>query len=108
LVYIWQNNKVRIYKRQSGSFLINGYVKWTAAPDTPSTLYTPDLQKMHRGIQKSVSLATIAEALWARQVVLGADGSVIGEKATYSWILSTTLDVIVADARGGGFLPPPA
>jgi hypothetical protein len=50
----------------------------------------------------------IAEALWNGQAVLGTDGSVIGQKATYSWILSTTSDVIVVDARGGGFLPPPA
>jgi hypothetical protein len=63
---------------------------------------------MHRGIQTSVPLSTIAEALWAGQAVLGTDGSVIGQKATYSWILSTTLDVIIADACGGGFLPPPA
>jgi hypothetical protein len=63
---------------------------------------------MHRGIQTSVFLATIAEALWAGQAVLGTDDSVIKQKATYSWILSTTLDVIVADAHGGGFLPLPA
>jgi hypothetical protein len=63
---------------------------------------------MHHGIQTSVPLATIAEALWRGQAVLGMDGSVIGQKATYSWILSTMSEVIVADARGGGFLSPPA
>jgi hypothetical protein len=63
---------------------------------------------MHHRIQTSVSLTTIAEALWAGQAVLGMDGSAIGQQATYSWILSTTLDIIVADARGRGFLPPPA
>ena len=93
---------------QSGSFIINGYVKWIAAPVTPPALYNPDLQTIHRGTQTSVPLAQIAEALWNGQAVLGTDGSVIGQKATYSWILSTTSDVIVADARGGGFLPPPA
>jgi hypothetical protein len=93
---------------QSGNFIINGYVKWIAAPVTPPALYNPDLQTMHRGTQTSVPLAQIAEALWNGQAVLGTDGSVIGQKATYSWILSTTLDVIVVDARGGGFLPPPA
>jgi hypothetical protein len=40
--------------------------------------------------------------------VLGTDGSVLKQKAMYSWILSMTSDVIVADARGGGCLPPPA
>jgi hypothetical protein len=52
---------------------------------------------------------TIAEAIWEGQVILGTDGSVIGQKRTYSWILSTTtLDAIVVDAHDGGFLPPPA
>jgi hypothetical protein len=63
---------------------------------------------MHRGIQMSVSLATMAKALWEGQAVLGTDGSVLEQKATYSWIVSTTLDVIFADARGGGCLPLPA
>jgi hypothetical protein len=55
-----------------------------------------------------LSLATTAEALWAGQAVLGMDGSVVGQKATYSWTLTTTSEVVVVDARGGGFLPPPA
>jgi hypothetical protein len=64
---------------------------------------------MHHGIHTSISIATIAEALWEAQAILGGmDSSVIRQKATYSWILSTTLVVIVADAHGGGFLPPPA
>jgi hypothetical protein len=63
---------------------------------------------MHHGIHTSVSLSTIVKALWEGESILGTDGSVIGQKATYSWILSITLDIIVVDARGGGFLPPPA
>jgi hypothetical protein len=93
---------------QSGHFLINSYMKWTKAPAISSTIYTPDLQQMHHEILTSVPLATIAAALWEGQAILGTDGSVIEQKATYSWIISTTLDAIVADAHGGGFLPPPA
>lgn len=40
----------------------------------------------------------MAKALWEGQVMLGTNGSVIENKDTYSWILSTTLDVLVADA----------
>jgi hypothetical protein len=84
-------------------------VNWTEAPDTSPTIYTPDLQIMIHGIYTSVSLATTAKAIWEGQAILGTDGgSVIGQKATYSWILSTTSDVIVADARSRGFLPSPA
>jgi len=60
---------------------------------------------MNRGICSRVPLHIIAQAIWEGQAILGTDGSVTGDVATYSWVLSTDYNDINADVKGGGFLP---
>jgi hypothetical protein len=48
----------------------------------------------------------IAQAIRDGQAILGTDGSVTDDIATYSWVLSLTTTNVTADVKGGGFLPP--
>jgi hypothetical protein len=63
---------------------------------------------MNRGVQTDIPRSIIAQAIWDGLAILGTDGSVKNETASYSWILSTTTDNINPDVLGGGLLPPPA
>jgi hypothetical protein len=56
----------------------------------------------------NIPRSVIAQAIWDGLAILGTDGSVKGDTATYSWILSTTIDTINPDVTGGGLLPSPA
>ena len=76
-------------------------------PSHPPAQQT-ELQLMHQGVHTNIPHLIIAQAIWDGLAILGTDGSVKNETATYSWILSTTTDTINPDVIGGGLLPPPA
>ena len=63
---------------------------------------------MNRGIISTTPDAIVAQAIWDGQAIMGTDGSVKGDIATYSWVISTTSNTIGADIQGGGYLPPTA
>ena len=60
---------------------------------------------MNRGIITNTPLAIIAQAIWDGHAIMGTDGSVTEDLATYSWIIFTTNYDINADVKGGGFFP---
>ena len=92
---------------QSGLFVISGFAPMTPPlPTTPEQLI--EMSLMNRGTQTTTPEAIVAQAIWDGQAIMGTDGSVKDEVATYSWIISTTTDEIGADVKGGGFLPPTA
>lgn len=64
--------------------------------------------RLHHGVNANTPLSTVARAIWDGTAILGTDSSVYNNKATYSWILSTSQTKIAVDVCGGGFLPPPA
>ena len=55
-----------------------------------------------------IPYAEIAQAIWDGQAIMGTDGSVHGDTATYSWVISVNSLNIMADVTGSGFLPPTA
>ena len=66
------------------------------------------MRNMNRGVRSSVPLGTVAKSLWEGMAIMGTDGSITGDIATYSWVISTQQDEICADVKGGGFLPATA
>jgi hypothetical protein len=50
----------------------------------------------------------MAQAIWNGHAIMGTDGSVKEGKATYSWVISTSMTEIRMDDCCGGYLPPPA
>jgi hypothetical protein len=137
LIYIWQQGKVRIYERQgwsnkryrylrphqhasfprgclpisgtlqAGFFVTSGYATITSPTPHPSAQLN-EMQIMHRGVQTTTPCPVIAQSIWDGLAIMGTDGSVKEDTATYSWIISTTQDEIHPDVKGGGLLPPPA
>jgi hypothetical protein len=137
LIYIWQANRVRIYEKhgrsqkqyqhlrphstnsfpygclpvsgefQSGKFVISGYSHWSSTPTQPSTTRQM-LHVLNRGVKSNLPLATVAQAIWDGNAIMGTDGSVKENAATYSWVLSISMTNIHTDVCGGGYLPPPA
>jgi hypothetical protein len=63
---------------------------------------------MNQGVTSTTPEAIVAQAIWDGQAIMGTDGSVKGDIATYSWVISTTSNTIGADIQGGGYLPPTA
>ena len=63
---------------------------------------------MNRGVKTTLPMDVIAQAIWKGHAILGTDGSVKGDIATYSWVLSITSTNVTTDVQGGGFLPPTA
>jgi hypothetical protein len=47
----------------------------------------------------------VAQAIWEGQAILGTDGSVRADVATYAWVLAVNKDGIEANVKGGGLLP---
>ena len=137
LIYIWTDGRVRVYERkhrsnkqyrhlrphghnsfpagcipisgtfQSGNFVINGHAPIIPSPTTTSP-YPVEMRLMNRGVLRASPKHTIAQSLWNGQAILGTDGSVNDNIATYSWVLSTTNEIIGPDVKGGGFLPSSA
>jgi hypothetical protein len=136
LIYIWSNGRVRIYKRcgrsqkqyryqrphttnsfprgsvpisgthQASDFIITGYATFTSRTPNDASLGN-ETSLMNRGATHNAPLAILAQAIWDGHAILGTDGSVRDDTATYAWVLSTNVDV-TADAKGGGVLPPTA
>jgi len=67
-----------------------------------------EMQNMNRGVRSSVPLKTVTNSLGEGMAIMGIDGSITGDIATYSWVISTQQDEICADVKGGGFLPATA
>jgi hypothetical protein len=63
---------------------------------------------MNRGVHTTIPENVIAQAIWDSQAIMGTDGSVKEDIATYSWVISITYFGVNADVKGGGFLPPTA
>jgi hypothetical protein len=63
---------------------------------------------MQRGVHTNIPRPIIAQSIWDGLAIMGTDGSVKDDTATFSWIISTTNDTINPDVTGGGLLPPPA
>jgi hypothetical protein len=136
-IYIWAHGQVRIYERagrsqkqyrhlrphtsnsfpigcvpvsgtfQSGSFIISGFSVFTHPVDTiPEQII--EMRLMNRGTHTTIPMNVIAQAIWNGHDILGTDGSVTDDIATYSWVLSLTTTNVTADVKGGGFLPPTA
>jgi hypothetical protein len=92
---------------QNGQFIISGYA--TAAPPIQHTTETMhEMRLMNRGTQTTLTHEDIAQSIWDGQAIMGTDGSVTGDIATYAWVISTNAFNIEADVMGGGFLPPTA
>jgi hypothetical protein len=64
------------------------------------------MQLMNRGVHTTLPMNVIAQAIWDGQAILGTDGSVTDDIATYSWVLSLTSSNVTGDVKGGRFLPP--
>ena len=92
---------------QAGNFIMNGYTPTILTPAT-SPLYHAEMKLMNQGVQHASPKHIIAQSIWVGLAVLGTDGSVCDDVATYSWVLSTTNDNIGPDVKGGSFLPPSA
>jgi hypothetical protein len=136
-IYIWSQHTVRVYERagrsqkqyrhlrphtsnsfplgcvpvsgyfQSGYFIISGYSTFTRPLDAiPEQL--SEMRLMNRGVRTTLPMNVIAQAIWDGQAIMGTDGSVKAEIATYSWVLSLTSTNVTTDVQGGGFLPPTA
>jgi hypothetical protein len=133
-LYIWENQRVRIYERQgrstkryryvrpaltntfprhsvpisgtlqAGYFIADGYSTIIQPPETQHSAHPT----INRAVQYSSPLPTIAQSIWDGMAIMGSDGSVKNGVATYAWVLSTTDLFIEADVKGGGFLPPTA
>ena len=138
LIYIWANNKVRVYERkgrsqkqyrhlrphptnsfprdsvpisgsfQSGNFIVSGYSLFTQPTNDTITEQITEMRLMNRGVTTTIPLNVIAQAVWDGQAIMGTDRSVTADIATYSWVISLTHFGVTADFRGGGFLPPTA
>lgn len=74
-------------------------------PDHPVPDHIRELQKMNQCVQHQVPLDIVAQAIWNGIAIMGIDGSVKGQKATYSWVTSTQQDDVRPDISGSGFLP---
>ena len=137
LIYMWINRTVRVYERkgrsqkqyrylkpntdhsfprgcvpvsgdfQAGHFVISGYATMTNPTQTPPEQLT-EMRLMNRGVHTTIPSTLIAQAIWDGDAIMGTDGSVNGDIATYSWVISMTSCDITADITGGGFLPPTA
>lgn len=138
LTYIWQANHLRVYEKygrsqkqyrhllrphstnsfpygclpvsgefQSGKFVISGYSNWSSNLIQPSTTRKA-LHILNHGVKSNLPLATVAQATWDGDSIMGTDGSVKEDAATYSWVISISMTDIHTGVCGGGFLPLPA
>jgi hypothetical protein len=60
---------------------------------------------MNRGVLTNVPRESIAKAIWEGIAIMGTDGSVRDQLATYSFVISLSQTNIATCAKGGGFLP---
>jgi hypothetical protein len=93
---------------QSGHFITSGYSQWTTASAPRSTTQPPDFSRLHSDVHVTGPVNHVATFIWQGTAMLGTDGSILPACSTYSWILSTSLNAVSADAPHGGWLPPPA
>jgi hypothetical protein len=137
LLYVYSERKVRIYERrgrsqkqyrflrphttasfplgcvpitidhQSGYLITLGYATITTPTIAPPE-HIIEMRLLNRGVTSNTPEAIVAQAIWDGHAIMGTDGSVKDDIATYSWVISTTNDTIGADVKGGGFLPPTA
>jgi hypothetical protein len=77
-------------------------------PRTPTPTPLTGMHLLNHGVQYHTPFPIIAQSIWDGHAILGTDGSVHGDVATYAWILSTTENNVEADVKGGSFLPPTA
>jgi hypothetical protein len=125
-IYIWAHGQARIYERsgqshkqychlrphdsnsfprgcvpvsssfQSGSFIISGFSTFTHPTETiPEQLI--EMRLMNCGVHTTLPMNVIAQAIWDGQAILGMDGSVTDDIATYSWVFSLTTTNVTAD-----------
>ena len=67
-------------------------------PTNPEQLI--EMTLMNCGTLTTTPEAIVAQAIWDGQAIMGTDGSVKDDVATYSWIISTMTDEIGADVKG--------
>jgi len=92
---------------QAGNLIIRGFHKATAPP-IASTESEMEMMNMNRGALSRVPLDEVAMAFWDGNAIMGTNGSVRGDVATYSWVVSLQQEAIHVDVKGGGFLPATA
>ena len=93
---------------QSGYFVIKSTYSRTIPPPDTVPEQVLEMQKLNRGVTSTIPLAEVAKAFWEGKAIMGTDGSVKGEVATYSWVISIKQDDIQCNVKGGGFLPATA
>jgi len=123
LLYVWTSRKVHIYEpqgrrckkfrflrphntasfplgciptsfnHQAGYLITSGYAK-LATPPSHTPAQHAELLLMNRGIQTNIPRPIIAQAIWDGLAIMGTDGSVKDDTATYSWISTTNEDCL--------------
>jgi len=89
---------------QAGNLIISGFHKATAPP-IASTESEMAMLNMNRRALSCISLDEVGTAFWDGNAIMGTNGSVRGDVATYSWVVSLQQEAIHVDVKGGGFLP---